>query len=534
MKYKYLFTPFQLGDMTLENRITMAPLYLGYASIDGSVSNLILEYYARMAASGVSLIVVENAIVDQIGLGSPFSLRIDKDRHIQGMGLLADTIKEKGVKPFLQLNHAGRWSFLDKKIAPSPVKAFGDLPKAMDSDDIKRTIRSYVSSALRAKKAGFDGVELHGATGFLLNQFLSPFTNKRKDAYGGPLENRMRFPLEVFDALRDALDDFPIGYRFQADEKYPGGLTIDDTVNFAKALEDHGVTYLSITCGINESLKKREYLETEKKAAYSSPLSGAIKRAVGHTPVILAGRMSSPDVAEKMIKEESADLIGIARVLLADPLWPQKARGTLKEPIVKCGSECHFCLKKVMRLEPAFCPRNNLPTWRHLKKLPLNPKYKRNLLMGYFRQRLFHNGWPMPKMPVQRVITSISINSSPEKIWEVLTDFRFYPEWNPIMTISGDLGGKMEVGLMVKERRMEFIPKILTVRDPFELSWRGGRLGWVGVHTFRIMPRLRYSLFYQEENLYGFFVRLLGKKMLPNIYKVFNEMNWALKKRVES
>jgi len=187
---------------------------------------------------------------------------------------------------------------------------------------------------------------------------LSRRTNHRTDLYGGSIENRMRFPLAVFDAVKAAVgDDFPVGYRFSADEEVPDGLHPAETTILAKELEKRGVAYLSVMAGSYDAFNLSEYREKEKKEAYMAHYAGEIKGAARKTPIITAGRIKKPEIADKILREGTADLIGLARVLLADPLWPQKARGEVGKPIVECDPNCSFCTKRTSSGKPAFCAR---------------------------------------------------------------------------------------------------------------------------------------------------------------------------------
>ena len=351
-----LFEPFRIRGMTLKNRVTMAPLFLGYARPDGTVSDLLLEHYREMAASGVSLVVVENAAGDETGLGSPFTLRLDHDRYLEGLSRLAETIQGEGARAFLQINHAGRYAFMPERLAPSPVITGGVMPREMTQEDIDRVVRAYAAGAKRVKAAGFDGVEIHGGTGYLLVQFLSARTNLRHDSYGGPLENRMRFPLQVVDAvLEEVGNDYPVGYRFLADELLPEGLHVSETAALAVELEKRKLAYLSVMAGTYDSFRLPEYVEKERQEGYMVSFAAAMKETCPLMPIITAGRIQSPETAERILQEGQADLIGLARVLLADPLWPKKAQGLLEEPIVHCEPTCSLCEKRVMSGKPAYC-----------------------------------------------------------------------------------------------------------------------------------------------------------------------------------
>ncbi|HUI44572.1 MAG TPA: NADH:flavin oxidoreductase [Nitrospirota bacterium] len=356
MKQSLLFSPFQLKGLALKNRITMAPLFLSYANPDGTASELIIDYYREMAESGAAMIVTENVAVDPSGMGSPFTLRADDDRSIAELAKIATAIHQEGAIAICQLNHAGRYAHAaQQRLAPSPVKTGEVLPKEMNKEEIETIIKSYADAAVRVKVAGFDGVELHGGTGYLLVQFLSQRTNLRKDDYGGPLENRMKFPLRVVEAVIKSVGNYPVGYRFLADEWLPEGLHTDQTSLYAKELAKKGVAYLSVMAGTYDSFFLPAYREKEREEAYMAHFAASIKEAVPGLPVIAAGRIQTPETAEKVIQEGTADLIGLARVLFADPLWPKKAAGKIDKPIVKCLPACNLCMELVMKGKPAFC-----------------------------------------------------------------------------------------------------------------------------------------------------------------------------------
>ena len=347
-----------MKGLSLKNRIIMVPLYMGYANTDGTVSTLLLDHYRRMADSGVALIVVENAVVDPKGAGTPFTLRVDDDSFIPGLARLAKTIKDKGAFAFQQINHAGKFAYVAEKAVPSLVQFGETVVKEMTLDEIESTVEAFAAAARRVKKAGFDGVEIHGGTGYLLVQFLSARTNKRIDAYGGPIENRMRFPLRVIDAVIEEVGrDYPVGYRFQADEGLPDGLHPEETNILAPELEKRRVTYLSVMAGTYDSFFLPEWIQIERNEAYMANYAGIIKKSVSDTPVITAGRIQTPNTANRILKEGTADLIGLARVLLADPLWPKKAEGKVHKPIVACEPSCSLCMIRTAQLKPLFCAK---------------------------------------------------------------------------------------------------------------------------------------------------------------------------------
>ena len=287
--YPHLFSEIRVGGLTLKNRLTMAPLYLGYAGSEGTVSDMVLEHYRLMAQSGVAMVVVENATVDHpVGSGSNRTLRADTDANLDGLKRLAAAIKAAGALACLQINHAGRFAAVADAVAPSPVPTFGRTPQALTTRQIRIIQNQFVKAALRVKQAGFDMVELHGGTGYLLSQFVSPKTNRRDDRYGGTLSKRIAFPLEVLKRVQDTVGDFPIGYRFLADEWLPDGLKLKESLVLAQALAENGIAYISVMGGTYESFLLPEVVKKSKRPGYMVSLANAVKRKV-KVPVITAG-----------------------------------------------------------------------------------------------------------------------------------------------------------------------------------------------------------------------------------------------------
>jgi len=370
--YSHLFSKITVGGKELKNRLTMAPLYLGYAGEGGTVSELSIDHYRLMAKSGVGMVVVENATVDYpIGSGSNRTLRVDTDENMEGLTRLAATIKKQGAVACLQINHAGRFSGMaDPALAPSAVQTFGRMPRALTKEEMRKIAKKFDEAAMRVKKAGFDMVELHGGTGYLLSSFISPRTNKRDDEYGGSLENRQRFPLEVVREVRAAIGNFPVGYRFLADEWLPDGLKLSESVQYAKVLSASGVAYISVMGGTYESFFLPDVIQASRKEGYMADLAAAVKKAV-NVPVITAGRISGGAFAEHIIAEGKADLIGLARVLWADPEWPSKVQSGRESEVIHCAPDCDdTCTKLVTKGKVAFCvrwPHDKLQEWKEKK-----------------------------------------------------------------------------------------------------------------------------------------------------------------------
>lgn len=367
--YTNLFSKFIIKGLALKNRLTMAPLYLGYAGEGGTVTDMLLDHYRLMAQSGVAMVVVENSTVDHPrGSGSTRTLRADTDDNLDGLKQLAATIKQEGAVACLQINHAGRFAgAVQEPLAPSAVETFGRMPKPLDKGGIKRIIDKFAQAAVRSKAAGFDMVELHGGTGYLPAQFLSPRTNKRTDEYGGGLENRQRFALEVLAKVQEAVGDYPVGYRFMADEWLPDGLQLNESKQFASSLADAGIAYISVMGGTYESFFLPEIVDKSKKEGYMLDLAAAVKSVV-KVPIISAGRFATGGFAERAIAEAKTDLIGLARVLWADPIWPQKVLNQQEEDILQCNPDCgDACIRMVLKGRPAFCvqwPPEKIKEWK--------------------------------------------------------------------------------------------------------------------------------------------------------------------------
>lgn len=388
LSWPLLFSHFDLGPLRLRNRLVMAPMFWGYANGDGTVSQPLIDLYGEIARGGASMIVVANAIVSPEGSMSAHALRLDEDRFIPGLARLARAIKEAGCVACLQLNHAGRFAKAELPLAPSPVplknvaSEMGFLGedadglgtstrvnligsyvqhmvrcrRQMSPEEIEATVASFAAAARRAAEAGFQAVELHGATGYLLAQFLSGRTNHRQDGYGGSLEGRMRFPLEVVAAVRAAVgDELPVGYRFLADEFLPGGFGLEEARAFAARLERAGMAYLSVTGATYESMFLPHVVKFLRRPASLLPLAAEIKKAVG-LPVIAAGRLGTPKLAEEALEANQADLIGLARGLFCDPEWPRKALEGRDKDIRQCRG-CNQCLHSVIRDKPVICAR---------------------------------------------------------------------------------------------------------------------------------------------------------------------------------
>ncbi|WP_054935811.1 NADH:flavin oxidoreductase [Moorella stamsii (nom. illeg.)] len=364
----HLFSPLKIKGLTLPNRIVMPPMALGIATSEGEITPEMLEHYTFRARAyhggstcdtvqkfagadtraGVGLIIVEHAYISEEGQAHPKQLGIYHDRLLPGLTKLAAKIHSEGAIAGIQINHAGA-RVLENAVAPSCIplpflprrsrlvsqhqedraaiavascNPYEELPHELTVEEIKGLTEKFALAAARAKKAGFDLVEIHSAHGYLLNQFLSPLTNHRRDAYGGSLENRLRFPLEVVRAVREALGPaYPVFYRLGADDRMEGGLNLVESRWAIPMLEAAGIDAIDLSGGLGGYIK-------EGPEGFFLYMSDAIK-PVARVPVMVTGGIKTPQFANMIIRQGRADLVGIGRALLADPAWAQKAWVTL-------------------------------------------------------------------------------------------------------------------------------------------------------------------------------------------------------------
>jgi NADPH2 dehydrogenase len=319
-----LFSPLETDKISLVNRVVMPSMGTRKASAEGTVTEAILEHYLLRARSGPGLIMIEHAFVERAGKLTDNQLGADKDDKLAGLQLLAKRIHETGVKVGLQINHVG--SAASSKITGQAVVAPSsqlhpkgtDTPCELGQDDMKRIKKLFVDSACRAQNAGFDLVEIHGAHGYLLNQFFSPLTNTRSDQYGGSLEKRARFPLEIVAEVRKKLGQkFCILFRLGADDRYPTGITPEDSRIIAPMLVEAGVDVLDLSGGLCGS-------RIDTGPGFYLYLARVIKPVV-KIPVMISGGITSAEQANRLVIENVADLVGIGRAQLNDPEWTKKA-----------------------------------------------------------------------------------------------------------------------------------------------------------------------------------------------------------------
>jgi len=303
----------------------MPPMATGLATTQGEVTKDLIKHYEKRA-KGLGLQIVEHSYVLKGGKLSPQQLGIYEDKLVAGLAKLAERIHSLGTPITIQINHAGRVTASNvcgqQPVSPSPIphSSQHEVPRELNRNEIEEMIEAFSSAARRAVEAGFDAVEVHGAHGFLLNQFLSPLSNKRKDEYGGSLENRMRFHSQIIARIKESIGkSFPLLYRLGADDMHPEGLPLKESKVFAQNLEKWGVHAIDVSGGIMGS--RPAHLTGP---GYYVPLAEEIKSVV-NVPVIGVGGIKTSEFADEVIRKNRVDLVAVGRAMLADPKWALKA-----------------------------------------------------------------------------------------------------------------------------------------------------------------------------------------------------------------
>jgi len=351
MKFERLLEPGKIGSLEVRNRVIKAPCQTRFASRDGTVNSRLLRYYREAARGGVGLVIVEHTHIDRDA--SPRSLcqlGIYDDACISGLASLADVIKQFNVRAALQITHAGRQGLGPSIVAPSRIpweESFeenGIIPKELETEEILGIVEAFGDASLRAKQAGFDMIEIHGAHGYLTTNFLSTHTNKRTDWYGGSIENKMRFPLEVVKKVKSRVGrEFPVGMRISAVEYEIDGVTIEESREFAKKLEMAGIDVIHVSAG-NHHVTDREIEPMYHPPASKAHLAEEIKKVV-RVPVIASGSITTPELAEEILKTGKADFVSLGRPLLADPSFVKKIEEGRPEDIAPC-IRCMACTER--------------------------------------------------------------------------------------------------------------------------------------------------------------------------------------------
>ena len=350
--YPTLFSPCKIGNVTIKNRICKAPQTTGLSHMDGTVSSRLVRCYEDLARGEVGMVIVEYAYVDRkYSKSASNQLGICDDEYMVGLGWLADTLKNLDCVPCIQIEHCGRQRFLGppmKSASPNPwplmYQRYGQaaIPEELTIEEIHQLVDDFGKAAWRAKTAGFQVVEIHGAHGYLITNFLSPFTNQRRDWYGGSRENRFRFLEQVFTRCKEYVgDDFPIIVRLSGSDYEPNGMTIEDTIYYAQRLEELGCAAIDVSGGDHHQMI-HQVTPMQLSRGHNVWAAEAIKKAV-NIPVFATGSITQPDYAEEILASGKADFISMGRPLLADPYWAKKAMEGRAEdisPCIRCNEGC--------------------------------------------------------------------------------------------------------------------------------------------------------------------------------------------------
>ena len=348
-----LFSPFRIRDVELPNRVVMAPMSTELGGTNGEVTAAMIAFYTERARGGFGLIIVEYTCVDvSTGRAHEWQLTLEGRDNLEGHKRLVESVHAEGAKIFMQLQHSGQYAnaeLLPDKMPVGPCDVFHprktewQLCRGASDAEIRSWIEKFAATAALAIEAGYDGVEMHAAHGYLLLQFLSPRANQREDEWGGLEENRLRFPLAVIRAIRAAIGNAPFIFRISVDEFRAGGLTIEDMERVAPLMVEAGVDALHCSAGWGTGRGMEKILEPMNEAeGWRIPYATRIKRVTG-VPVIAVGQIRWPQMAEDALASGQTDLIALGRPSLADPFWPNKAREGRTADIRPCTS-CNFCL----------------------------------------------------------------------------------------------------------------------------------------------------------------------------------------------
>ena len=353
-KYPHIFQPLDLGFTTLKNRILMGSMHTGLEEEKNGIDR-IAAYYAERAKGGVGLIVTGGIAPNIQGWTGPFAARMSRKKHAKHHQKITKAVHESGGKICMQILHAGRYGYHPFNVAPSKIKAPINrfTPFKLKESGIQRTIKDFVRSAKLSKIAGYDGVEIMGSEGYLINQFIAKRTNKRTDKWGGDYENRMRFPIELVKQTRKAVGDkFIIIYRLSMLDLVEQGSSWEEIVQLAKAIEKAGATIINTGIGWHEA--RIPTISTSVPRAAFTWVTKKMKAEI-NIPLITSNRINMPETAEKVLAEGDADMVSMARPFLADPDWVHKAKEERADEINTCIGCNQACLDHVFQQKVASC-----------------------------------------------------------------------------------------------------------------------------------------------------------------------------------
>lgn len=361
----------------LKNRLVMSPMTMNYATEEGLATDKLIHYYVERAKGGVGLIVVEGTFFTAEGRGYRNQLGLVSEEHVKRLRQLTDMVHRlnNDVKIFIQIHHAGGRANSKvtglRPVAPSDLPAYpgAEVPRSLTREEVRDLIEAHIEAAIRAREAGFDGVDIHSAHGYLIPSFLSPLSNRRSDEYGGDLSGRSRFLLEVVHGIKKRLGkDFPLTIKVSGDEFIEGGLGLEEMTQVALLSQEAGIDAIMVSAGsvgakklgdLNEPHKILRTLPMMTGHGCLVPLAAHMKQAL-RIPVITVGRINHPALAEEIIVQGKADLVAMGRPLLADPYLPQKASEGKEDWIRPCIACNEGCYKRIFEQLDIQCSVNPL------------------------------------------------------------------------------------------------------------------------------------------------------------------------------
>ncbi|MHB8278283.1 MAG: NADH:flavin oxidoreductase [Candidatus Humimicrobiaceae bacterium] len=370
MIYDHLFQPIKIGNILIENRVVCAPTDISTSTAFGEINERVIAFHEEIAKGGCGLIIVGASSPDMTtGRPSITCISVDEDYFIPGLQRLAASMHKHGAKCAVQIQHPGRQAVFPRKsqiscsdmvtnipgssgheVIYASGKAHGKIAREMDVEEVYDLIEKFAEGAWRVQQAGFDGVELHGAHGYMIAQFMSSYTNHRTDRFGGSFDNRMRFVMEIISRIREKCgESFPVLVRYSGEEWIQGGRQLDESIRIAKQFEGAGIAALDISAGIFEApgavMDPMYY-----KEGWNTYAAEAIKNVV-NIPIITSHSLRNPDYCNKIIKEGKADMVGLSRQLIADPYWANKTKAGKEKEIRRCISCLIGCWKESLMIK---------------------------------------------------------------------------------------------------------------------------------------------------------------------------------------
>ena len=399
MHYPTVFQPCRIGSLTLKNRLAMSQMTMNYATEEGMVTDKVIAYYRERAKGGVGLILVEGTYFTPEGKGYVRQIGLASQEHVEGLKRLTEAVHglKNDTRIFLQIHHAGGRASSKvtglQPVAPSAVPPYpgAETPRALTREEIAGLIEAHVEAAVRAREAGFDGVDIHCAHGYLVPSFFSPMTNHRTDEYGGDLVGRTRFLLEIIRGIRKRLGkEYPLTIKISGDEYIEGGLGISEMIGIARLAQDAGIDGLIVSAGtvggkkledLNEAHKVMRTLPMMTRTACLVPIAAEFKKAL-QIPVVTVGRINSVALAEEILSQGKADIAAIGRPLLADPELPKKAAEGREEEIRPCIACNEGCYKRILGQLDVRCSVNPILGKEAEPAVPKAKPAKRVVVVG--------------------------------------------------------------------------------------------------------------------------------------------------------